>query len=85
LVASLFLVNRRLIFAVRRGVVLGGIFIRVPVLSLPVGAHEPASFLEVGCLVKVLLAALDFRLHSAPGLAPFTQVGSGFFVTALVG
>ena len=84
MVAPLFLVHRRLVLAVRGGVFLGRILVRVPVLSLPVGAHEPTSFLEVGGLVEVLLAALDFSLHSATGLAPFTQVGSGFFVAAFV-
>ena len=40
--------------------------------------------LEVCRLVKELLAPLDLRLHPPASLAPFSQIGSRFFIATLV-
>ena len=84
-VSILLLNDRVFLFRVRRRrVLLCRVVIRVPVLSLPVGAYEATGLLEVGGLIQVLLSTLDLSLHAAPCLAPLAQIGSCFFVAALV-
>ena len=58
--------------------------VRIPILGLPVGPDEASSLLEVGRLVKVFLASLNFCLHASTRLGPLTQMVLGFFVATLV-
>ena len=41
--------------------------------------------LEVCRIVEVLFSPLNLSLHAPTSLAPFSQVGSRFFITSLVG
>ena len=73
------------ILAVGGGRILRGVRIRIPVLCLPVCAHEPSRFLEVGCIIQMFLPALDLGLHAATGLGPLARVSCHLLIQALVG
>ena len=59
--------------------------IRIPALSLPIGAYEATGLLKVGGIVEVLLATLNFSFHAPTSQGPLTQVVLSFFVSALIG
>ena len=83
-VTVFILVSFRFIFRICRTVKLGWVIIWVPFYSLPIGSDKASGLLKVGCIVQVLLTPLDLSLHATACLAPFSKVGSRFFIASLV-
>ena len=73
-----------LILAVGGGRILRGVRIRIPVLCLPICAHEPSRFLKVGCIIQMFFPALDLGLHAATGLGPLACVSCHLLIQALI-